>query len=86
MDTLFFFFFSLIFDHKKTQVDSTLDLSSKVVIVTGPTSGIGTETARVLALRGAHVILAARSSSKLSATKTQLEKNLANKGIKAKFT
>ena len=38
-----------------------------------PTSGIGTETARVLALRGAHVILAARSLAKLEATKRELE-------------
>ena len=36
------------------------DLQGKVALVTGATSGIGTETARVLALRGVHVYLAGR--------------------------
>ena len=63
-----------------------IDLAGKVAIVTGPTSGIGTETARVLALRGAHVVLAARSEAKLAATKTELEEKLAKIGVKAKLT
>jgi retinol dehydrogenase 12 len=67
-------------------VDSSMDLSGKVAIVTGPTSGIGTETARILAARGAHVILAARNDAKLQATRSNLEKNLAETGIKGKFT
>lgn len=43
-----------------------------VALVTGATSGIGTETVRVLALRGAHVYLAGRSASKLASTKASL--------------
>ena len=63
-----------------------VDLSGKVALVTGATSGIGKETARVLALCGAHVILASRSVKKLHATKADLEKLLASSGKSAKFT
>jgi NAD(P)-dependent dehydrogenase (short-subunit alcohol dehydrogenase family) len=38
------------------EVTRGLDLSGKVAVVTGATAGIGFETMRVLALRGAHVI------------------------------
>ncbi|KAL4419280.1 hypothetical protein ABPG77_008330 [Micractinium sp. CCAP 211/92] len=44
-----------------------------VVVVTGPTSGIGKETAAELAARGAQVILACRSISRGEALKQQLE-------------
>lgn len=63
-----------------------VDLTGRVVIVTGPTSGIGIETARVLALKGAHVVLAARSETKLAATKAELEEKLAKVGVKAKLS
>eukprot|EP00276_Gloeochaete_wittrockiana_P011602 CAMPEP_0184371166 /NCGR_PEP_ID=MMETSP1089-20130417/163242_1 /TAXON_ID=38269 ORGANISM="Gloeochaete wittrockiana, Strain SAG46.84" /NCGR_SAMPLE_ID=MMETSP1089 /ASSEMBLY_ACC=CAM_ASM_000445 /LENGTH=334 /DNA_ID=CAMNT_0026713879 /DNA_START=164 /DNA_END=1169 /DNA_ORIENTATION=+ len=42
------------------QAAKGIDLSAKVAIVTGATSGIGKETARVLAHQGAHVILGCR--------------------------
>ncbi|BBH06099.1 NAD(P)-binding Rossmann-fold superfamily protein [Prunus dulcis] len=43
------------------QVTDGVDASNLTAIVTGGASGIGLETARVLALRGAHVIIAARN-------------------------
>jgi len=58
----------------------------QVAIVTGPTSGIGVETARVLALRGARVVLAGRSAAKLRETKRSLEEQLAGRGVRAQFT
>ena len=51
------------FDEDSTaeEVTAGLDLKGKVAVVTGCTSGIGFETMRVLALRGAHVIGTSRS-------------------------
>ncbi len=46
------------------EVTAGLDLSGKTILVTGCNSGIGFETMRVLALRGAHVLGAARTSEK----------------------
>lgn len=45
-------------------VTSGLDLSGKTVLITGCNSGLGLESMRVLARRGAHVIGAARSREK----------------------
>eukprot|EP00245_Coleochaete_scutata_P004991 TRINITY_DN18157_c0_g1_i1.p1 TRINITY_DN18157_c0_g1~~TRINITY_DN18157_c0_g1_i1.p1 ORF type:complete len:314 (+),score=50.10 TRINITY_DN18157_c0_g1_i1:394-1335(+) len=43
------------------EVTQGIDLFGKVAIVTGGNSGIGAETVRVLALRGAHVIMGCRN-------------------------
>lgn len=45
-------------------VDDILDQSGRMVIVTGANTGIGFETARELARKGAHVTLACRSLDK----------------------
>jgi len=49
-----------------------MKIKNSVVIVTGASSGIGLATARVLAARGAKVVLAARSADKLA----KLEKEI----------
>ena len=41
-----------------------MDLSGKRVLVTGVSSGLGVETTRALAARGAHVVGAARDLAK----------------------
>lgn len=48
-------------------VTEGLDLHGRTVLLTGCTSGIGRETLRVLALRGAHVIAAGRTEEKARA-------------------
>ncbi|CAH9092741.1 unnamed protein product [Cuscuta epithymum] len=48
------------------------DLRSLTVIITGATSGIGAETARVLAKRGARLVLPARSMKAAEETKSRI--------------
>jgi NAD(P)-dependent dehydrogenase (short-subunit alcohol dehydrogenase family) len=46
------------------EVTEGLDLSGKTVVITGVNSGLGYETMRVLAMRGAHIIGLARNMEK----------------------
>jgi ribitol 2-dehydrogenase len=50
-------------------------LESKVVIITGASSGIGAATARLLTQHGAKVVLAARSTEKIRALSKELGDN-----------
>ena len=43
---------------------SSYDLTGKVVVITGPTSGLGKECVRILALTGAQLVLVARNKEK----------------------
>ena len=44
-----------------------VDLSGKVAVVTGGNTGIGYETAKVLAVKGAQTIIACRSEERATA-------------------
>ena len=52
------------FESTAEQVAAEVDLRGKVAVVTGASGGLGAETARVLAGRGAHVVIAARDAAK----------------------
>jgi NAD(P)-dependent dehydrogenase (short-subunit alcohol dehydrogenase family) len=52
------------FDSTATEVAARVDLRAKCAVVTGGSGGLGAETARALAGRGAHVVIAARDREK----------------------
>ena len=54
-------------DSTAEEVTASVDLTGKLAVVTGCTSGIGFETMRVLAKRGAYVVGTSRSLEKASA-------------------
>ncbi len=51
-------------DSTAEEVTAEIDLTGKTVFITGVNSGLGYETMRVLAMRGAHVLGAARTQEK----------------------
>ncbi len=57
------------------QVTAELDLSGKTALVTGCNSGLGFETMRVLALRGAHVIGTGRTLEKAQTAMDSVDGN-----------
>lgn len=57
------------------QVTEGVDLTGKTAVITGVNSGLGLESMRVLAKRGAHVIAAARSVEKAQQACNQVEGN-----------
>ena len=63
------------FDDTSTAIDVTegINLQGKTAVVTGCTSGIGLETLRVLAKRGAHVIGTSRSVDRAAAVGRKVE-------------
>ncbi|KAM0069917.1 putative oxidoreductase [Helianthus debilis subsp. tardiflorus] len=60
--------------HTAEDVTEGIDGHGLTAIITGPTSGIGLETARVLALRGVHVVMAARNLEAASKCKETIIK------------
>ena len=59
-------------DSTAEQVTLGMDLSGRVIMVTGCNSGLGYETMRVLALRGAHVVGTGRTMAKAEAACTSV--------------
>jgi len=58
------------------EVVDGIDLTDKVCVITGATSGLGRESARALSSAGAHVVLAARSRAGLSDTEQWLRSTI----------
>ncbi|XP_024986140.1 short-chain dehydrogenase TIC 32, chloroplastic-like [Cynara cardunculus var. scolymus] len=63
------------------QATAGIDAANLTVIITGGASGIGLETSRVLALRGAHVIIAARNMETANEAKQTICKSYENAKI-----
>ena len=55
------------FESTADEVLANKDLRGRTVLVTGGYSGLGQETARAMAAKGAHIILSGRDATKLSA-------------------
>ncbi|KAI5067006.1 hypothetical protein GOP47_0017534 [Adiantum capillus-veneris] len=60
------------------EVTHDIDASHLTAIVTGASSGVGAETARVLAMRGAQVVMAVRSVSSGEAVKQSILQETSN--------
>ena len=63
---------------KNWTVNDIPDLSGKIAIVTGANSGIGYETAKAMAEKGAHVVLACRNMDKASQAKSDIRQSVSN--------
>src|SRR5262245_31948407 len=64
-----------------SEVAEGIDLSGKVALVTGGSSGLGQETARVLAAQGAEVILTARDVPKGEAVAEGIRSSTGNQRV-----
>lgn len=60
-----------------------IDLVGKLVLVTGGTSGLGEETARAMAAKGAHVILTGRNMPKAEAVVAKIKESTGNANVEA---
>src|SRR5436309_12838097 len=63
------------------EVAEGIDLRGRLALVTGGSSGLGQETARVLAERGAHVILTARDVPKGEAVGSGIRSTTGNPAV-----
>ncbi len=57
------------------------DLTGKTVFVTGGSSGLGQETARAMAAKGAHIVLAARDQAKLDEAVAAIREDVADANL-----
>lgn len=60
----------------------TWSVEGKTCLVTGATSGIGTETALALAQQGAHVVISGRSAEKAEATRADIARASGNPNVR----
>ncbi|MEM6634527.1 MAG: SDR family NAD(P)-dependent oxidoreductase [Pseudomonadota bacterium] len=64
---------------KDTTTDEVLqgiDLTGKTVVITGGTSGLGQESARSMAAKGAHVVITGRNMDKAQAVAEEIDGNV----------
>ena len=66
----------MAFETTTDEVIKGVDLSGRVALVTGASSGLGLETSRALAAAGAHVVLAVRDKAKGEATLAELRERV----------
>ena len=58
-----------------------VDLTGKLALVTGATSGLGAETARALASKGAHVVITARNLEKAEKVVSDIKASTGNNNV-----
>lgn len=58
-----------------------LDLTGQMVVITGASGGLGAETARAIASKGATVVLVARDAEKLAARKAEITSSTGNDNV-----
>ncbi len=63
-------------------IENILDLTGKVIVVTGGNSGLGYESVKAFAKKGAEVVLASRSSEKGEEARTEMMKDIPDGKIK----
>lgn len=62
--------------------DGVAGMDGRVVVITGATSGIGTEAARALAGMGAHLVIVARDLDRGDATRAEISGSTGNRNVK----
>ncbi len=75
-------------DRSQFGIDSTaddvldgIDLNGKLVLITGGSSGLGVETARAMAAKGAHVVITARDMAKAEMVATDIRASTGNNAV-----
>jgi NAD(P)-dependent dehydrogenase (short-subunit alcohol dehydrogenase family) len=69
------------FESTAAQVAEGVDLAGRVAVVTGGSGGLGAESARVLASRGARVVIAARDAAKAEKVAAEIRASTGNDAV-----
>jgi NAD(P)-dependent dehydrogenase (short-subunit alcohol dehydrogenase family) len=67
---------------RKWTIENMPDLTGKIIVVTGGNSGLGYESVKAFAMKGAEVVLASRSTEKGEAARTEILKAVPDGKIK----